>query len=118
MKKPIMLAILGVLASATPTLSAEICRAPMVPQLPINGAVITHDQLMSAADQVSIFSKSNTSYKTCLDAVITQPANVTREKWREALRAYNQTAPTEQAIWGAYEKLSGDWVVANQVRSN
>jgi hypothetical protein len=32
------------------------------------------------------------------------------------MEAYNQSIPTEHAIWTAYEKLSSDWVAANQAK--
>jgi hypothetical protein len=106
------------LASTTAAFAAETCQAPLAPTLPQNGAVISHDQLMAAADQVSAFTKANTVYKTCLDVIITKPTSVSRAEWRSALKSYNETAPAEQAVWNSYQKVSDDWVAANQAKKS
>ncbi len=98
--------------------AAEECTAPIAPELPANGAVISHEQLTAAADQIALYLKDNMTYKSCLDVTITQPQTVSRKQWRAALEAYNQTAPAEQAIWKAYDKLTADWVKANQAKKN
>ncbi|MBL4617774.1 MAG: hypothetical protein JKY46_08760 [Robiginitomaculum sp.] len=114
MLKITSLAIVMVLAGVSSGLASEACLAPSVPELPSNGAVITYEQLNHSASMVAVFSKENTAYKTCLDHIITAPGDHSRSRWREALESYNQSIPTENAIWAAYEKLSRDWVEANQ----
>jgi len=110
------LAIVIVLAGISPSIASEPCQAPSVPDMPVNGAVITYEQLNSSASMVAAFSKDNTAYKTCLDHIIIAPGDHSRTRWREALEAYNQSIPTEHAMWATYENLSRDWVAANQAK--
>lgn len=110
------LAIIILLATASPGFAAGACVKPKAPTLPANGAIITHEQLNNAATLVAGFSKDNMEYKTCLDHIIISPSDHSRTRWREALEAYNQTVPAEQAIWKAYGTLSRDWITANQAK--
>ncbi len=114
MLKNKLLAVVLVFAGFTPAFADGGCKAPDKPKLPPNGATITYDQLNTAANLVKAYAKANLSYKQCLDGIITKPENYSRDKWRSALQAYNQSVPTENAIWGQYEKLSKDWISANQ----
>jgi len=118
MLKSKLLAIAFVFASFTPAFADSTCQAPKAPSLPPNGAVITYEQLNAAADQVKIYSQANMVYKQCLDKVITKPENFSREQWRSALQAYNQSVPAEKDVWTRYEQVSSDWISANQSPKN
>lgn len=108
---------MGVLSTSS-ALASGMCQQPKPPELPANGAVITYEQLNFAAKQVSAYAKANMAYKICLDQIITQPSNYSRTQWRAAMTAYNQTVPAENSVWSIYEKISDDWISANQAKPN
>ncbi|PHS26959.1 MAG: hypothetical protein COA85_05615 [Robiginitomaculum sp.] len=93
--------------------AAPDCVAPVKPNLPVNGAILSADELDAAADQVTRYSKASRTYQVCLDEVITKPERHSRDEWRAALKAYNATVPSVEEIWDTYQKLSDDWVSAH-----
>ncbi|MDQ7017694.1 MAG: hypothetical protein Q9M33_00905 [Robiginitomaculum sp.] len=93
--------------------TASDCVAPIKPDLPINGAILSAQELDAAADQVTRYSKASRTYQICLDEVITKPEKHSRDEWRAALKAYNATAPSVEEVWDTYQKLSEDWVAAH-----
>jgi hypothetical protein len=93
--------------------AAPDCVAPVKPDLPVNGAILSADELDSAADKVTRYSKASRTYQVCLDEVITKPEKHSRDEWRTALKAYNASAPGVEEVWDTYQKLSDDWVSAH-----
>lgn len=108
---------IAMLAFPVGALAAPDCKAPEKPQLPNNGALLSSVQLDDAADRVSAYSKATQSFQGCLDEIITTPGDYSRDQWRAALKAYNSAAPNVEEVWGAYQKLSDDWVAANLIKS-
>jgi len=106
----------GLLAASVLPAQAQTafdCEAPAKPDLPINGAILSADELDVAADKVTRYSKASRTYQVCLDEVITKPEKHSRDEWRAALKAYNASAPGVEEVWDTYQKLSDDWVSAH-----
>ncbi len=110
------LMVAGLLAASVLPAQAQTasdCVAPTKPELPVNGAILSAQELDAAADKVTLYSKASRTYQVCLDEVITKPEKHSREEWRAALKAYNATAPSVEEVWDTYQKLSEDWVAAH-----
>jgi hypothetical protein len=90
--------------------AAAGCEAPVKPDLPNNGAALSASELDAAANKVTGYSTATKAYLSCLDGVISTRDKYSREEWRAALKAYNAVAPGVEEVWGAYQKLSEDWV--------
>ena len=66
MLKTFALAAAVILASAVPAAAESLCSEPIAPAA-VNGAVITHDQLMAAMADASTFIKQSDGYQDCLN---------------------------------------------------
>lgn len=107
--------VLGVVAGLIlPAAAFAQCEAPKAPDLPKNGAVLTSEQLNSAADMVGAYSQASQEYRSCLDKMIHNPKS--RTQLQGALDAEKASGEAAAKVWDAYSKLSKDWVAAHQIK--
>lgn len=66
MLKTFALAAALMLASAVPAAAESLCSEPIAPA-PVNGAVITHEQLLAALADATTFIKQSDGYQDCLN---------------------------------------------------
>ena len=66
MLKTFALAAALMLASAVPAAAESLCSEPIAPA-PVNGAVITHEQLLAALADATTFIKQSDGYQDCVN---------------------------------------------------
>lgn len=110
------LALVMAMGLALPALAHAECDAPKSPNLPVNGAKLSFEQLNAAADKVSAYVKANADYRACLNQIIEKPA--TRAAMLAALDADKKTGPAEAKVWADYDKLQQDWVAVNEAKKS
>lgn len=110
MKAASLLAIAAAIVTAGSAFAlTPACDAPSPPTLPETGLNLAFDDLNALAETVSAFDDEITGYRACLDNVLANTADYSREDVLGSLAAYNEIDGLQNAVWDRYAQLTEQW---------